>query len=241
MTMDGPWSRGTRSPPEGQHRTVAGLRGDGQWARRDRPDSGFGPATWPMPGRATTALRSSCHDSIDLRQVGPRDDRRPERAQALDGQDDLVAGLELAAERRVLDLEQAARPDRPAAEQVARAQVHVGRGPREHLRRTRTARRTSGRATRLGAVRPSAVIARSGPVAPARGVGQLVRGHEPRPDRRREVLALGRPEPDGRLLALQVARRPVVEDRVAADRLLGRAPRGRSKAGVSTSAATSSS
>ena len=52
-------------------------------------------------------------------------------------------------------------------------------------------------------------------------VGQLVRRHEPWPDGAREVLALGRSEPDGRLLTLQVARRPVVEDRVAADGFLG--------------------
>ena len=52
-------------------------------------------------------------------------------------------------------------------------------------------------------------------------VGQLIRGHQPRTDRAREVLALGRPEADDRLLALEIARRPVVEDRVAADRLLG--------------------
>ena len=45
--------------------------------------------------------------------------------------------------------------------------------------------------------------------------------HEPRPDRGREVLALGRPEADRGLVALQVARRPVVQDEVAADRLLG--------------------
>ena len=66
----------------------------------------------------------------------------------------------------------------------------------------------------------SAVIARSKPL-PAPGVGQLVGRDQPRPERAREVLALGRPEPDDGLLALEVAGRPVVEDRVAADRFLG--------------------
>ena len=48
-------------------------------------------------------------------------------------EDDLVARLELPAERRVLDLEQAARPDRPRSEEVARPQAHVGGGARDHL------------------------------------------------------------------------------------------------------------
>ena len=52
------------------------------------------------------------------------------------------------------------------------------------------------------------------------GVLELVGRDQPRPDRGREVLALRRPEPDRRLVALQVARRPVVQDRVAADDLL---------------------
>ena len=73
-------------------------------------------------------------------------------------------------------------------------------------------------ATRLRAVdlgRHRQVVAGPGP-----RVRQLVRGHQPWPERAREVLALGRAEPDGGLLALEVAGRPVVEDRVAADRLL---------------------
>ncbi len=48
--------------------------------------------------------------------------------------------------------------------------------------------------------------------------GQLVGGHDPGPERGREVLALGRAEADLHLAGLDVAGGPVVEDRVAEDR-----------------------
>src|SRR3954462_494559 len=51
----------------------------------------------------------------------PWHDRSPKRAEPLDSQNHLVAGLEVAAERRVADFEQASRPDGPAADEVARA------------------------------------------------------------------------------------------------------------------------
>ncbi len=51
-------------------------------------------------------------------------------------------------------------------------------------------------------------------------ISELIRGNQPRPDRGREVLALGRSHPDRHLVALKIARRPVVQDEVAADRLL---------------------
>ena len=55
---------------------------------------------------------------------------------------------------------------------------------------------------------------------------ELVGRDEDRPERRREVLALRRPEPDAHLVPLQVARRPVVQDREAADPALGADHRG---------------
>ena len=55
---------------------------------------------------------------------------------------------------------------------------------------------------------------------------ELVGSDDPRPDRGREVLALGRPELELHLLALHVAGRPVVHDQVAADRGLRLLDRG---------------
>ena len=51
-------------------------------------------------------------------------------------------------------------------------------------------------------------------------VRQLVGGHQLGAERGGEVLALGRPQPDRHLLALEVARRPVVHDREALDAAL---------------------
>ena len=64
-------------------------------------------------GRATTGDRSSPSRSIREHH--------------------LVAGLEVAAERLLADLEQAAAADRPAAEQVAGTELDVGRRPFQHL------------------------------------------------------------------------------------------------------------
>ena len=45
---------------------------------------------------------------------------------------DLVARLQVPAERLVADLEQAARSDRAGADEVAGSEPHVGRCPLEH-------------------------------------------------------------------------------------------------------------
>jgi len=79
--------------------------------------------------------RGEC-DRFDLRcraSSGSRDDGCPKRPESLDPEDDLVARLEISAERGVANLEQAARPDRPASDKVARAEPSVGRCAPEHL------------------------------------------------------------------------------------------------------------
>ena len=77
-------------------------------------------------------VRSSSDGSA--RSGGSRHDRVAELAEALDGEGDDVAGLEVAA--------RASRPsiwsrqpvsDRPAADDVAGSQVDVRRRPRQHL------------------------------------------------------------------------------------------------------------
>ena len=61
---------------------------------------------------------------------------------------------------------------------------------------------------------------------------ELVRRDEHRPDREREVLALRRPEARRALGALEVARRPVVRERDAADRAVRADHRGDAEADV---------
>ena len=58
------------------------------------------------------ATRAGMDGDLDRshRQVWPRDDRSPEAPQPLHRQDDFVAGFQPAAERLILDLQQAARP-----------------------------------------------------------------------------------------------------------------------------------
>ena len=97
--------------------------------------------------------------------------------------------------------------------------------PGATIARTRSGRwprsRASSRPLARRAVRTVAVIVRSGPVRAGRpAVGQLVGRHQPRPDRDAEVLALGRPQPERALVALEVARGPVVEHEEPADGLL---------------------
>ena len=145
-------------------------------------------------------------------------------AQPLDLERHLVARLQVAPQRRLADLEQAAAADRAAAEDLARPQPHVGGRPGHHVpervvgARPRPARRLD-RATVVRSDRPDHRQVRP---RRARGppVRQLIGRDQPRPDRHREVLALRGPEPERALVALQVPRRPVVEDDVAADRLL---------------------
>ena len=146
------------------------------------------------------------------------DDRRPKLTQPFDPEHHLVAGLEVAAEGLLADLEQAAAADRPAAQQVAGAELDVGRGPFQHLPE-REMDAGPGAAARFDAVDGRGHLE----IEASRGspVRELIGRHQPRPDRRREVLALGRPQSNGRLLALEVACGPVVEDHVAADHRFG--------------------
>src|SRR6185312_17461582 len=60
-------------------------------------------------------------------------DRTAERTEAVDTQDHLVARLQVAAERRIADLEEAAGPDGAAAEEVTGAEPRIGRRARKHL------------------------------------------------------------------------------------------------------------
>src|SRR5439155_783882 len=53
------------------------------------------------------------------------------------------------------------------------------------------------------------------------GICKFAGRHQPWTDGCGEVLALGRTQAHRRLVSLQVARRPVVEDQVATDRLVG--------------------
>src|SRR3954447_3303691 len=171
-------------------------------------------------GIASAARAGSVAVIASVLRTGTGDDGSREAAETLDREDDLVAGLEVPAERGFADLEETTCPDGAAPDQVSRAQTDV---------RGRALKHVSEREVR---VRPAtargldAVDARRHDEVRCLGVRfprvrQLVRRHDPRSDRAREVLALGRPEPHGRLLALEVTGRPVVEDRVATDRLLG--------------------
>src|SRR5262245_42407587 len=174
---------------------------------------------------ANSGLGASRLSTTRLPRSGPgaHHDRRLHLADPLDCCRHDVAGLQPATERLILDLEQAARPDSPGTEDLARPHVHVGRRPGEHLPEG-VARTRPGAASDLdtGAVctqdrRGHLEGRRSRAGRPTRS--QLIRGHDPGPDAGREVLALGRPEPDGRFVTLQVAGGPVVQDEVAADRL----------------------
>ncbi len=133
-------------------------------------------------------------------------------------------GSRYRPERLLADLEQAPAADGPAAQELARSQSDVSGGARGHLpERVHGARPGPAR----GLDRPAVVRAdrRDHLEVGARRAGrpavrQLVRRHQPRPDRHREVLALRGAEPEHALVALQVARGPVVDDEVAADRVL---------------------
>src|SRR3954454_10690986 len=171
-------------------------------------------------GIASAARAGSVAVITSVLRTGTGDDGTREAAETLDREDDLVARLEVPAERRVADLEEATAPDGPAPDQVAGADADVRRRALQHLpeREVRVRPATARGLDAVDAGRHDEVR------RPARRfpcIRQLVGCHDPRSDRAREVLALGRPEPNGRLLALEVAGRPVVEDGVATDRLLG--------------------
>src|SRR5436190_10269784 len=162
-----------------------------------------------------SAFREDAESASPL--VGSSHDPRSELAEPVHAQDDLVARLEIPPDGGVANLEQATGPDGSASDEVTRPQAGICGSAGDH------------RAKRVLRVRPDAtarllpvdgrghreVIARAAP-----RIRQLVGCHEPRAERAREVLALGRTETDRRLLALEVARRPIVEDREAADGLL---------------------
>ncbi len=74
---------------------------------------------------------------VDRAMTGVRN--APRRSIA---EDHLVAGFEVPPERRLADLEQAAGPDRPAPDQVARREGGRRRTPGRASRRTRTAHPT---------------------------------------------------------------------------------------------------
>src|SRR5439155_13544244 len=127
-------------------------------------------------------------------------------ADALDLELDLVARLEPAL---VAVLEDAAGADGARAEDVARPELRVARGV--------------GDDRVPGVVHVAGVPARALLPVHARDhlqaeVAELVRRDDDRAERGREVLPLRRAETDRHLLALQVARRPVVHHREAADR-----------------------
>ena len=107
----------------------------------------------------------------------------------------------------------------PARRRVSRAACSTSCGPAPVLL-------DRGRARDLGPVDRDPCR----DVEAAVALRQLVGRHEPRTERDREVLALRRPEPDGHLLALDVARAPVVEQREAGDRAVRRRGPRRSRA-----------
>ena len=109
-------------------------------------------------------------------------------------------------------LEDAARADGARAEDVAGPQLGVARG----VRHDRLPRVVHGAEVAAGTLFP--VHARDH-LEPE--VAQLVRGDDDRADRGGEVLSLRGAEADSHLAALQVACRPVVQDREAADPSLG--------------------
>ena len=113
----------------------------------------------------------------------------------------------------------------PAAGRPGREQV-AGAGRRSRARRRRSSAGTSSACATAGPGRSSSPLTDDPAVEVEEAVGvvavlDLVGGDDPRADRGGEVLALRGPEPDLHLARLEVARRPVVDDRVAEDRVPG--------------------
>ena len=151
----------------------------------------------PQPGRATIGVRSAPRRSTRSTTSSPGSRYRPSVASRTSSrQPDPTVPL----------------PTRSPGRRRASADARASISPNENCASDHRP------ATRLGPVdlgRHRQVVAGPGP-----RVRQLVGGDQPWTERAREVLALGRAEPDGGLLALEVTGRPVVEDRVATDRLL---------------------
>src|SRR6266511_455957 len=132
-----------------------------------------------------------------------------QHADPLDLELDDVAPLQPAP---VAVLEDAAGADRAGAEDVAGAEVRVpGRLREDRVPGMVHVRELAARtflAVDAGDHRPGCPV-------------ELVGRDDDRPEARREVLALGRPESDAHLRPLEVARGPVVHDGEAADPALG--------------------
>src|SRR6476660_8848635 len=118
-------------------------------------------------------------------------------ADPLDLELDVVAGPEPAL---VAVLEDAAGADGAGAKDVARAQLGVAARVRDDC---------LPRVVHVAEISAGALRAvHAGDHLQAQ-VAELIRGDDDRPQRRRKVLSLRRPEPDLHLAPLQVARRPV--------------------------------
>src|SRR5215213_265633 len=130
----------------------------------------------------------------------------PQDADPFDLQLDLVAALEPTL---VAMLEDAAGADGARAEHVARPQLRVLRSVGEDR---------LPRVIHVAEVPARALLAVHARDHLQPQVAELVGCDDDRTERGGEVLAFRRPEADSHLLALQVARRPVVHDRKAADR-----------------------
>src|SRR6185312_2816807 len=132
-------------------------------------------------------------------------DAVPQDSDPLDLELDLVSWPKPAP---VAVLEDAARPDGARPEDVAGHEARaLGRVGDELLEGPVDVAEVSARA--LLAVDPGGHLEAK--------VAELVRSDQHRPERGREVLSLRRTEADGHLRALEVARRPVVQDREAGD------------------------
>src|SRR5215216_6482189 len=163
-----------------------------------------------LPRRALLRDSGQRHPRRVLAQGSlARADGVPQDSDALHLELHDVARLKPAA---VSVLEDAAGADRARAEDVAGAELRVARslGDEGSPRKVHV--------TELAARALLAVHARH---HRRRRAVELVRRDDDRAEARREVLAFRRPKPDLHLLALEVARRPVVHHGEAADRLIG--------------------
>src|SRR5262249_19691990 len=132
-----------------------------------------------------------------------------ERADLIDFQPHNIAGLEESAK-----FEAAAAADSSAAKHIARVKRPGLTGIDDHLLEGIVNCSES-------AIRPLLAVDEC-THAKVVDVGNLVLRHQHRSDRRAEVLARSRAHADGHDGALSSARRQIVEDRVAGDRLAGR-------------------
>src|SRR5712691_2606178 len=134
-----------------------------------------------------------------------RPDRIAEHADAFDLELDDVAGLQPAP---VAELQDAAGADGARAENVARQEPGVAR---------RVLADRAPRVLHVGRGAPRALLAVHSGDHRAGAAVELVRRDDHRAEAGREVLALGRPQPDLHLGALKITGRPVVHDGEAGD------------------------